>query len=185
MCLDIRKALVAIGQPKTADLVILTYKTCVVYRQRMLIGQVLRACSFLAVERLVRSSARQALAVSRSFSDDALDYFTERLDLAVTRVALASVLHQAKRNKAFENSGGIGVAVDGSTVGWSTGWSLRCLCRRGWGIRHRSFPPCGWPAGLARGGSLESQLARTVGSGAKAISFSTSQTHLLLRRRSR
>ena len=48
----------------------------------MLIGQVLRASSFLAVERLVRSSARRALAVSTSFSDDALGYFTERLDRA-------------------------------------------------------------------------------------------------------
>jgi hypothetical protein len=92
----------------------------------LLIGQVLRACSFLAVERLVRSSARRALAVSRSFSDDALDYFTERLDPTVTRVALVRVLHQAKRNKAFETSGGIGLAVDGSTVGWrqSSGCSL-------------------------------------------------------------
>lgn len=92
----------------------------------LLIGQVLRACSFLAVERLVRSSARRALAVSRSFSDDALDYFTERLDPTATRVALARVLQQAKRNKAFEDSGGIGLAVDGSTVGWcqSSGCSL-------------------------------------------------------------
>ena len=84
----------------------------------LLVGQVLRACSFLAVERLVRSAARRALAVSRSFSDDALDYFTERLDPTFTRAALARVLHQAKRNKAFETSGGIGLAVDGSTVGW-------------------------------------------------------------------
>jgi hypothetical protein len=67
----------------------------------LLIGQVLRACSFLSVERLVRSSARRALAVSRSFSDDALDYFTERFDPTVTRVALARALQQAKRNKAF------------------------------------------------------------------------------------
>ena len=92
----------------------------------LLIGQVLRACSFLAVERLVRSSARRALAVSRSFSDDALDYFTERLDHTFTRIALAQVLRQAKRNKAFETSGGIGLAVDGTTVGWcaSSGCSL-------------------------------------------------------------
>jgi hypothetical protein len=92
----------------------------------LLIGQVLRACSFLAVERLVRSSARRALAVSRPFSDDALDYFTERLDPTFTRAALAQVLHQAKRNKAFESSGGIGLAVDGTTVGWcaSSGCSL-------------------------------------------------------------
>ena len=92
----------------------------------LLIGQVLRACSFLAVERLVRSSARRALAVSQPFSDDALDYFTERLDPTFTRAALAHVLHQAKRNKAFESSGGIGLAVDGTTVGWcaSSGCSL-------------------------------------------------------------
>jgi hypothetical protein len=94
----------------------------------LLVGQVLRACSFLAVERLVRSVARRALAVSRSFSDDALDYFTERLDPTPTRAALARVLHQAKRNKAFETSGGIGLAVDGSTVGWRAR-SGCALCR--------------------------------------------------------
>ena len=94
----------------------------------LLVGQVLRACSFLAVERLVRSVARRALAVSRSFSDDALDYFTERLDPTSTRAALARVLHQAKRNKAFETSGGIGLAVDGSTVGWRAR-SGCALCR--------------------------------------------------------
>ena len=94
----------------------------------LLIGQVLRACSFLAVERLVRSSARRALVVSQPFSDDALDYFTERLDPKFTRAALARVLHQAKRNKAFETSGGIGLAVDGTTVGWCASSSCS-LCR--------------------------------------------------------
>jgi hypothetical protein len=83
----------------------------------LLIGQLLRASNFLAVERLVRSSARRALAVSQSFSDDTLAYFTERLDPDSTRDALAQVLRQAKRNKAFESSGGIGLAVDGTTVG--------------------------------------------------------------------
>src|SRR3989475_3389857 len=90
----------------------------------LLIGQVLRASIFLAVERLVRSSARRALAVSTSFSDDALDYFTERLDPTPTRAALARVLHQAKRNKAFETSGGIGLAVDGNTIGRGASWTL-------------------------------------------------------------
>jgi DDE family transposase len=83
----------------------------------LLIGQVLRASNFLAVERLVRSSARRALVVSTSFGDDALGYFTERLDPAATRAALARILRQAKRNKAFETSGGVGLAVDGTTVG--------------------------------------------------------------------
>src|SRR5256885_10650632 len=89
----------------------------------LLIGQVLRASSFLAVERLVRSSARRALAVSTSFGDDALDYFTERLDPTPTRAALAGVLHQAKRNKAFETSGGFGFVPAGTTP-------LRCSSLR-------------------------------------------------------
>lgn len=94
----------------------------------LLIGQLLRACNFLAVERLVRSSARPALAVSQSFGDDALAYFTERLDPSFTRDALARVLRQAKRNKAFEISGGIGLVVDGTTVGRCTGSGCP-LCR--------------------------------------------------------
>ena len=94
----------------------------------LLIGQVLRASAFLAVERLVRSSARRALVVGKSFSDDALGYFTERLDPKCMRIALARVLRQAKRNKAFETSGGIGLAVDGTTVGWCAG-SGCSLCR--------------------------------------------------------
>lgn len=94
----------------------------------VLIGQVLRASNFLAVERLVRSSARRALAVSTSFSDDTLGYFTERLDATATRAALARILRQAKRNKAFETSGGIGLAVDGTTVG-RCATSACLLCR--------------------------------------------------------
>jgi len=94
----------------------------------LLIGQILRSCSFLAVERLVRSSARRALVVSKPFSDDALDYFTERLEPTSMRMALAQVLRQAKRNKAFESSGGIGLAVDGSTVGRSANPGCS-LCR--------------------------------------------------------
>jgi len=94
----------------------------------LLIGQLLRVCNFLAVERLVRSSARRALTVSRSFSDDALAYFTERLDPTCTRAALARVLRQAKRNKAFETSGSIGLTVDGTTVGRCTSWGCP-LCR--------------------------------------------------------
>jgi hypothetical protein len=94
----------------------------------LLIGQLLRVCNFLAVERLVRSSARRALAVGRSFSDHTLSYFTERLDPTCARAALARVLRQAKRNKAFETSGGIGLAVDGTTVGRCTLYGCP-LCR--------------------------------------------------------
>jgi hypothetical protein len=83
----------------------------------LLIGQLLRECSFLSVERLARSSARRALGLSIRFGDDALAYFTERLDPAATRCALLAVLRQAKRNKAFDNSRFIGLAIDGTTAG--------------------------------------------------------------------
>jgi hypothetical protein len=66
--------------------------------------------------------------VSTSFSDDALGYFTERLDLTPTRAAWARTLRQAKRNKACETSGGIGLAVDGTTVG-RCATSACWLCR--------------------------------------------------------
>jgi hypothetical protein len=58
------------------------------------------AMGLLASEALVGSTARRNLAVSQAFGDDSLGYFTERLDPAPTRAALAAVLHRAKRNKA-------------------------------------------------------------------------------------
>src|SRR6266404_6120735 len=65
-------------------------------RQRVEAGRqfqdALREHAYHAVESLVRSSARRALGVSRSFGDDALGYFTERLNPAVTRAALATTL---------------------------------------------------------------------------------------------
>lgn len=82
----------------------------------LLICRLLRESSFLAIEQLVRSATR-ALALSRSFSDDALSYFTERLDPAPTRAALIQVLHRAKRNKAFENSRFIGLSIDATGAG--------------------------------------------------------------------
>ncbi|MFY9527806.1 MAG: transposase [Candidatus Acidiferrales bacterium] len=86
----------------------------------LLMGQMLRRSAFSAIEALVRSSARRALGVRPSFSDDALGYFTERLDPTPTREALAAVLRQAKRNKAFQDSCFIGLAVDGTTAGRSS-----------------------------------------------------------------
>jgi hypothetical protein len=89
----------------------------------MLIGRVLREISFHAVEQLVHSGCR-TLCVAQTFGDDTLSYFTERLDPAVTRAALIATLHRAKRNKAFEGSRFIGLAIDGTTAGHST----RCGC---------------------------------------------------------
>lgn len=83
----------------------------------LLIGQILREYAFHGVEALVRSPARLALGVGRPFSDDALGYFTERLDPAPTRAALARTVGQAKRNKAFAASPYLGLVLDGTTVG--------------------------------------------------------------------
>src|SRR5207245_1401524 len=94
----------------------------------LLIGHVLRQYAFHAVEALVRSPARRWLGVSAAFGDDALGYFTERLNPASTRAALAATLRRAKRNKAFDDSRFIGLAVDGTTVGRTS--AAACpLCR--------------------------------------------------------
>jgi hypothetical protein len=85
----------------------------------LLIGRLLREPSFHAVEQLVHSSVCRALCVSTTFGDDALGYFTERLQAAPTRAALLDVIHLAKRNKAFDNCPFIGLAIDGTTAGRS------------------------------------------------------------------
>ena len=93
----------------------------------ILLGRLLRETSFHGIEQLVRLSGCRALGVNRAFGDDALGYFTERLDPAPTRAALVDTLRLAKRNKAFENSRFIGLAIDGTTTG-------RC--------RHDGCPQC-------------------------------------------
>jgi hypothetical protein len=95
----------------------------------LLIGQVLREWSYHGVEALVRSRARRALRVSRRFGDDALGYFTSRLDPEPTRRAMAGVVRQAKRNKALGSGGFIGVAIDGTGAGHGQNESADCsLC---------------------------------------------------------
>jgi hypothetical protein len=83
----------------------------------LLLGQILRESTFHAVEALVCSSARKALKVSTAFGDDALAYFTERLEADATRRAAAHVVRQAKRNKAFDDCAYIGLALDGTSGG--------------------------------------------------------------------
>jgi hypothetical protein len=73
--------------------------------------------SFLRLERLAHSPVRAELGLATPFGEDALAYCTERMDPEATRVALATALHQAKRNKAFENSRFIGLALDGTGAG--------------------------------------------------------------------
>ena len=94
----------------------------------ILLGQILRASSFYALESLVRSGRRRSLAITHSFGNDALGYFSERLDPAPTRQAAIQIVRQAKRNKAFENTTFIGLALDGTTAGRSQ--QKQCdLCR--------------------------------------------------------
>jgi hypothetical protein len=91
-------------------------------------GALLRRSAFAAIEALVRSRARRALEVSQSFGDDALGYFTERLELAVTRQAAVTVARQAKRHKAFDDCRFIGLALDGTSAGRSRA-KVCDLCR--------------------------------------------------------
>jgi Transposase DDE domain len=83
----------------------------------LLAGQWLRQTSFFAIEQLVQHAGPRKLGLQTGFGDDTLSYFTERLDPARTRQALIDALHRAKRNKAFENSRCVGLAIDGTTVG--------------------------------------------------------------------
>ena len=83
----------------------------------LLAGQFLRQTSFHAVEAIARTARLRKTGIEQRFSDDALDYFTERADPAPTRQALIDLLHRAKRNKTFQDSPSIGLAVDGTTVG--------------------------------------------------------------------
>ena len=77
-------------------------------------GVLLRRAAFAGIEALVRSRARRALDVSQRFGDDALGYFTARLDPAVTRRATVTAVRQAKRHKAFDDCRFIGLALDGA-----------------------------------------------------------------------
>jgi len=83
----------------------------------VVIGHILRVVSFLRLEWLAHSPVRAGWGVRHQFGDDVLAYCTERMDPETTRVALAAALHQAKRNKAFENSSFIGLALDGTGAG--------------------------------------------------------------------
>ena len=83
----------------------------------VVIGHILRVASFLRLEWLAHSPVCAELGLQGPFGDDALAYCTARMQPETTRAALAAALHQAKRNKAFENSRFIGLAVDGTGAG--------------------------------------------------------------------
>jgi hypothetical protein len=101
-----------------------------------IIGCVLRERSYHAIEALACGPARRSAGLQRRFGDDALAYFSERLDPAPTRRALVVLLRQAKRNKAFDGSRFIGLAIDGT--GTSRSEKQHCeLCRPRYNTHHR------------------------------------------------
>ncbi len=67
----------------------------------------------------MQSPARRGMGVGMSFGDDTLGYFTERLEPGGLRAAVAGMVRQAKRNKAFEASRWIGLGLDGTGAGRS------------------------------------------------------------------
>jgi hypothetical protein len=64
-------------------------------------------------------AAVSGLGLEQSFSNDALNYFVERLDPATSRSALIEVVRHAKRGKAFQDCRFIGLALDGTEAGRS------------------------------------------------------------------
>ena len=74
--------------------------------------------------------AGRALGVRRAFGGGALRYFSDGWRPAPPGEALASVLHRAKRNKAFEGCRFVGLALDGTTGGRREKPKPSCgLCR--------------------------------------------------------
>jgi hypothetical protein len=93
-------------------------------------GQVLQKVSFHSLERLVRGRTVRGMTLSRSFSEDSLSYFNERLDPQATRNALASIACIAKRNKVFARNPYVGLAIDGTSAGRTGSHTPVCsLCR--------------------------------------------------------
>ncbi len=83
-------------------------------------GVILRLGSANRLEWLAKSSNGNDLGLTRSFGDDALAYFSERLDPQVIRRRMAETLKLAKCNKVFEETAFIGLAIDGTGVGHTT-----------------------------------------------------------------
>jgi hypothetical protein len=104
----------------------------------LVIGYVLRECSYLAIEALARGGGGRNAGIARRFGDDTLAYFSERLDPVPLRQLLICVLRRAKRNKAFENSRFIGLAIDGT--GSCRSRKQRCqLCRARHDASHQAY----------------------------------------------
>jgi hypothetical protein len=86
----------------------------------LLLGAILRLNSAHRLEWLVRSADRKETGLATGFGDDALAYFTERVDPKVIRHRAATTLKLAMCNKVFEETAFIGLAIDGTGAGRTT-----------------------------------------------------------------
>jgi Transposase DDE domain len=86
----------------------------------LVLGALLRLNSANRLEWLARSADPAALGLERAFGDDALAYFTERLDPQAIRHCLVATLKLAKRNKVFDETTWLGLAIDGTGAGRTT-----------------------------------------------------------------
>ena len=86
----------------------------------LLIGAILRIGSANRLEWLARAADRKQLGLARGFGDDALAYFTERVDPEVVRQRSAVTPKLAKSNKVFVQAAFLGRALDGSGAGRTT-----------------------------------------------------------------
>lgn len=83
----------------------------------LILGAILRLNSANRLEWLAHSADRGQLGLATGFGDDALAYFTERVDAEVIRHRLAATLKLAKSNKVFDETAFIGLAIDGTGAG--------------------------------------------------------------------
>ena len=86
----------------------------------LLLGAILRLNSAHRLEWLARAADRKETGLATGFGDDALAYFTERVDPEVLRHRAAATLKLAKCNKVFEGTAFIGLAIDGTGAGRTT-----------------------------------------------------------------
>jgi hypothetical protein len=102
----------------------------------LILAKTLRTASFHGVEMLSRLCPG-GMGVERPFGDDTLAYFTERLQPGPTRQALAGLVRRAKRNKAFDGSAWIGLAIDGTGAGRSSKRRCQWCHEQGKGYGHK------------------------------------------------
>lgn len=86
----------------------------------LLLGAIPRLGSANRLEWLAGCANLKDLGLTRKFGDDALAYFTERVDPDCIRRRSAATLQLAKCNKVFEETAFLGLALDGTGAARTT-----------------------------------------------------------------